>query len=78
MRLKIHTIHGVIFDGQIEKVELPTKVGMLCILPRHNPLTAMVIPGITRFVPLEKKGSEFLSDTDFLFEDEKIAMAVGE
>ena len=26
----------------------------------------------------QKKGSEFLSDTDFLFEDEKVAMAVGE
>ena len=31
-----------------------------------------------RFTPIEKKGSEFLSDTDFLFEDEKVAMAVGE
>ncbi|PZM86781.1 MAG: hypothetical protein DLD55_04705 [candidate division SR1 bacterium] len=78
MRLKIHTVHGMVFDGQVEKVELPSKVGMLCILPQHNPLTAMVIPGIVRFVPEEKKGSEFLSDTEFLFEDEKIAMAVGE
>lgn len=51
---------------------------MLCILPHHNPLTAMIIPGIIKFVPVEKKGSEFLSNTEFLFEDEKIAMAVGE
>ncbi len=78
MRLKIHTVHGIIFDGQVEKVELPSKVGVLCVLPQHNPLTAMVIPGIIRFVPVEKKGSEFLSDTEFLFEDEKIAIAVGE
>ncbi|GEM_PF-2109587 len=26
MRLKMHTVHGVIFDGQVEKVELPSKV----------------------------------------------------
>lgn len=78
MRLKIHTVHGVIFDGQVEKVELPSKIWMLCILPHHNPLTAMIIPGIIKFVPVEKKGSEFLSNTEFLFEDEKIAMAVGE
>ena len=78
MRLKIHTVHGMVFDGQVEKVELPSKVGMLCVLPEHNPLTAMIIPGIVRFVPEEKKGSEFLSDTEFLFEDEKIAIAVGE
>lgn len=78
MLLKIHTVHGVIFDGQIEKVEVSSKIWMLCILPHHNPLTAMIIPGIIKFVPVEKKGSEFLSNTEFLFEDEKIAMAVGE
>ena len=78
MRLKMHTVHGVIFDGQVEKVELPSKVWVLCILPHHNPITTTTIPWIVRFTPIEKKGSEFLSDTDFLFEDEKVAMAVGE
>ncbi|MBQ9554321.1 hypothetical protein IJU97_05245 [bacterium] len=44
MLLKIHTVHGVIFDGEVERVELPTKVGVLSILPHHNPLTAMITP----------------------------------
>jgi F0F1-type ATP synthase epsilon subunit len=57
-------------------VELPTKVGVLSILPHHNPLTAMVVPGIVKFIPVEKRRSEFIADTEFLFEDEKIALAV--
>jgi F0F1-type ATP synthase epsilon subunit len=60
----------------VEKVELPTKVGVLSILPHHNPLTAMIIPGIVKFIPTEKRKSEFLADTEFLFEDEKITIAV--
>lgn len=78
MLLKIHTVHGIIFDGEVEQVEIPSKVGNLCILPHHNPLIAMVIPWIVRFIPKEKKGSEFILDTEFLFEDEKIAIAVWE
>jgi len=60
----------------VERVELPTKVGVLSILSHHNPLTAMIIPGIVKFIPVEKRKSEFLADTDFLFEDEKITIAV--
>ena len=78
MLLKIHTVHGVIFDGEVERVELPTKVGVHSILPHHNPLTAMITPWIVKFVPIEKRRSEFIADTEFLFEDEKITIAVGE
>ena len=52
MLLKIHTVHWVIFDGEVETVELPTKVGFLAILPHHNPLTAMIVPGIVKFIPV--------------------------
>lgn len=76
MLLKIHTVHGVIFDGEVEMVELPTKVWVLSILPHHNPLTAMIVPWIVKFIPIEKRRSEFISDTEFLFEDEKITIAV--
>ena len=78
MLLKIHTVHGVIFDGNVEMVELPTKVWVLSILPHHNPLTAMITPWIVKFIPLEKRKREFIADTDFLFEDEKITIAVWE
>ena len=78
MLLKIHTVHWVIFDWEVETVELPTKVGVLAILPHHNPLTAMIVPWIVKFIPVEKRQSEFIADTEFLFEDEKIAIAVGE
>ena len=69
MLLKIHTVHWVIFDWEVKTVELPTKVGVLAILPHHNPLTAMIVPWIVKFIPVEKRQSEFIADTEFLFED---------
>ena len=78
MWLKIHTVHGLIFDGEIEKVEFPSKVGILCILPHHNPLVSIVTPWLVKFVPAEKKGNKTISNSEFLFDDEKIAIAVGE
>lgn len=78
MLLKIHTVQGVIFDGEVERVEVPTKLGVIGVLPHHNPLTTIVTPGILKFVPQIKKGSEFLSNTDFLFEDESVALAIGD
>lgn len=55
MYLKIHTVHGIVFEGAVEQVELPSKEGILCILPKHNPLTAMITPGILKLLPTEKK-----------------------
>lgn len=78
MLLKIHTMKGVIFDGEVLEVNVPTKLGHIGILPNHNPLTTIVSPGILRLLPKEKRGSEFLSDTEFLFEEEKIAIAIGD
>lgn len=78
MLLKIHTMKGVIFDGEVLEVAVPTKLGQIGILPNHNPLTSIVSPGILRVLPKEKKGSEFLSDTEFLFEEERIAIAIGD
>lgn len=78
MKLKIHTVHWVIFDWEVKQVELPSKVWVLCILPHHNPLTAMIDPGLVKFIPIEQKNSEFLSDTEFLFEDEKATLSVWE
>jgi len=77
MWLKIHTVHWVIFDGEVESVEIPTKVWILSILPHHNPLTSISLPGLVKFFPVEKRESKVLSDSQFLFEDEKIAIAVG-
>lgn len=78
MQLKIQTVHGVIYDWQVEKVEIPSKSWVVCILPTHNPLISMIIPWIVKFIPTEKKWSEFIDNTEFLFEDEKIAIAVWE
>ena len=72
MLLRVHTISGVIFDGSVERVEIPTKSWLIGILPHHNPLTTIVNPGILRLLPTQKRGSEFL------FEDERIAIAIGD
>lgn len=78
MLLKIHTMKGVIFDGEVLGVEVPTKEGQIGILPQHNPLATIVLPGILKLLPKEKRGSEFISEADFLFEDERIAIAIGD
>ena len=78
MLLRVHTIGGVIFDGSVERVEIPTKSWLIGILPHHNPLTTIVSPGILRLLPTQKRGSEFLEGTEFLFEDERIAIAIGD
>lgn len=78
MLLKIHTMKGVIWDGEVLSVEVPTKTWQIGILPQHNPLTSIVSPGVLKLLPKEQRWSEFLSETDFLFEDEKIAMAIGD
>lgn len=78
MHLKVHTMKGIVFDGEVLGVEIPTKDWQIGILPSHNPLTSIVSPWLLKILPKAKRGSEFLSDTQFLFEDEKIAVAIGD
>jgi len=45
MKFELLTLAGKKYDGDIAEVTLRTAVGALGVLPGHEPLTAVVIPG---------------------------------
>lgn len=45
MQFELLTLKGVKFRGQASEVSLRTVDGQLGILPHHEPLTAIVVPG---------------------------------
>ncbi len=76
MLLEINTPEGKIFEGKIEKVTLPTKVGEICILKNHQPLISIVEPGIVKVKVPKQQQQEFIKWTKFLFEDEWMCISV--
>lgn len=60
MLLEINTPEGKIFEGKIEKVTLPTKVGEICILKNHQPLISIVEPGIVKVKVPKQQQQEFI------------------
>ncbi len=77
MFLEINTPEGMIFEGKIEKVMVPTKVGEICILKNHQPLISIVEPGIVKIKVTKQQQQEFIKGTKFLFEDERMCVSVG-
>lgn len=76
MLLEINTPEGKIFEGKIEKVMIPTKVGEICILKNHQPLVSIVEPGIVKIKVPKTQLQEFIKWTKFLFEDEWMCVSV--
>ena len=76
MFLEINTPEGMIFEGKIEKVMVPTKVGEICLLKNHQPLVSIVEPGIVRIKIPKQQQEEFIKGTKFLFEDERMCVSV--
>lgn len=77
MLLKILSPVKLIFEGEVEKVLAPTIDGDIGILPKHASLSSIIIPWIVKILPKEKESKEFIKWTEFLFEDDKITLAVG-
>lgn len=48
MNLKISSTQWTIFHGAVTKITVPTEVGEITILPWHQPLSTLVIPGLLR------------------------------
>lgn len=64
-----------IFEWEVEKVTIPTELGIITVLPHHAPLWSIVKPGILSFVPKEKK-ENLLKKADFLFQDDQIHLSI--
>lgn len=77
MFLEINTPEGMIFEGKIEKITVPTQVGEICILKNHQPLVSIVEPGIIKIKVSKKQHEEFIKGTKFLFEDERLCVSIG-
>ena len=77
MFLEINTPDGMIFEGKIEKITVPTQVGEICILKNHQPLVSIVEPGIVKVKLYKQQKEEFIKWTKFLFEDEWMCLSVG-
>ncbi len=81
MKLKISTPAKVIFQGEIEKISIPTETGSLKVMEGHPPMVTSVKPGIIKLWPMEnhiKVGNEILISTSkgMVFIDGKIVRIV--
>ena len=45
MRLDIYSLSGVVYEGEIESVNLKTETGEITVLKNHRPLISMLKPG---------------------------------
>jgi F0F1-type ATP synthase epsilon subunit len=51
MFLKIIAMNQTSFSGDIEKLTISTETGEITILPGHQPITSIVVPGMVSIIP---------------------------
>lgn len=76
MHCKISSPESVFFEGQVKQITLPTEQWEITILPWHNPLVTVLKPGIVKISPTDTTKGKYLSNSSFLFENEKILISV--
>ncbi len=76
MHLKITSIDNIIFDWEVENVNIPTEDWYIWIFPNHMPITSVVKAWLVKILPVEKKES-MLEKWSFVFDDDKLAISVG-
>ena len=81
MKLKISTPAKMIYQGEIEKISIPTENGNLKVMDGHAPMVTSVKPGIIKLWPMEnhvKVGNEMFVSTSkgMVFIDGKIVRIV--
>ena len=81
MKLKISTPTKVIYQGDIEKISIPTENGNIKVMDGNPPMVTSIKPGIIKFFPMEnqvKVGNEMFVSTSkgMVFIDGKIVRIV--
>ena len=66
MLLTLVSPQETIFEWEVEKVTIPTEIGIITVLPHHAPLWSIVKPGILSFVPKKKKDKPFEKNRFFV------------
>ena len=59
MLLRISSPEKRIYEGNVEKVTIPTEAGEITILPHHQPLSSVVRPWLLRLKPEQLDASEW-------------------
>lgn len=81
MRLKISTPAKLIFEGEIEKISIPTETENLKVMNGHPPMVTSVKPGIIKIRPMKNNiqvGNEIYVSTSkgMVFIDGKVVRIV--
>lgn len=81
MKLKISTPTKMIYQGEIEKISIPTENGNLKVMNGHAPMVTSIKPGLIKFWPMKNNiqvGDEtFISTSKWMvFVDGKIVRIV--
>lgn len=56
MLLRIISVHGEQFSGQVQKVQVPTPTGLLGIFPGHINLVSPILTGQVSYLPVASDG----------------------
>lgn len=81
MKLKISTPTKVVYEGEIEKISIPTEIENLKVMDGHPPMVSSVKPGIIKLWPMKNNiqvGDEIYVSTSkgMVFIDGKIVRIV--
>ena len=71
MHLKISSPEKIIFEGEINKIILPTELGDIIIKPWQKPMVMPLKPGI---ITISAKGK--IKEKDFVFSNESISISI--
>lgn len=55
MRVNIVALDKIIFQGEVEGIVLPTKIGVITVLPKHIPLISVLTKGEITLLNKERK-----------------------
>lgn len=48
MQVSLVTLSGIQFDNTAQEVRIRTPLGAMVVLPQHEPMTAVTVPGPTQ------------------------------
>ena len=71
MLLKISSPEKIIFEGEIDKIILPTEIGDVTVKPWQKPTVTSLKPGIITISPIWK-----FKEKDFIKTDEWISISI--
>lgn len=76
MHLKITSLDWIVYEWEIDKLTVESKVWQLTILPHHDNLLTVLSPGLLKF----EEHTHVHQDThvgDFLFKDNMVILSIG-